>query len=140
MAVWQHLRAMVARGDGAAVALLWTAWALAPVVDDPRRDLRARVEAVALGAAPRALRQDWRTRAKEVGRVRVVESPHTVVTRRGVDGAPELREVVRRSAAIVTTQGPAVDAHGGWSGACSRAVVHLGMTPRSPPWVTAREH
>lgn len=33
-----------------------------------------------------------------------------------------------------------VDAHDGWSGACSRAVVHLDMTPRSPPWVTAREH
>lgn len=42
VAVWQHLRAMIARGDGEAVALLWTAWAFAPGVDDPKRDLRAR--------------------------------------------------------------------------------------------------
>jgi len=107
VAVWQHLRAMIARGDGEAVALLWTAWALAPVVDDPARDSRARTEAVALGAAPRALRADWKHRAKEVGRVRVVEAPHTVVTGRGEDGQPVVREVVMRSTAIVTTQGPA---------------------------------
>lgn len=130
VAVWQHLRAMVARSDGAAVALLWTAWALAPVVDDPRRDLRARVEAVALGAAPRTLRQDWRARSREVGRVRVVASPHTVITGRGEDGAPVLREVVRRSAAIVSTQGAGVPRAGAGVGrggaadavgACARA-------------------
>jgi hypothetical protein len=54
VAVWQHLRAMIARGEGQAVALLWTAWALATEVDDPARDARARAEAVALGATPRA--------------------------------------------------------------------------------------
>jgi hypothetical protein len=92
------------------VALLWTAWAAAPVTGDPGRDHRARVEAVALGAAPRALRQDWRARAAEPGRVRVVEAPHTVVTGRDAEGEAITRRVVMRSTAIVSTQGPAVRA------------------------------
>jgi hypothetical protein len=108
--VWKHLRAMVARGEGRAVALLWTAWAAASVTGDPGRDHKARVEAVALGAAPRAMRQDWRTRAAEPARVRVVEAPHTVVTGRDAEGEPVARRVVMRSTAIVSTQGPAVRA------------------------------
>lgn len=92
------------------MAQLWTAWAAASVTDDPGRDHKARVEAVALEAAPRAPRQDWRTRAAEPGRVRIVEAPHTVVTGRDAEGEAITRRLVMRSTAIASTRGPAVRA------------------------------
>lgn len=111
--VWRYLRALNAAGRGETVATLWTAYALAPTCEDPRRQLAAAHEAVALGAAPRVVRDGWRLRAAETDRTRTVHS--TLVLPNGfeeVEGrqVPKHREVTRTHTAILSTRGPSFDA------------------------------
>lgn len=107
--VWRYLRALIAAGRGEVVATLWTAYALAETCDDARRQLSATHAAVALGAAPRVVRDGWRLRASETDHSRVIES--TLELPDGLDAAghPKTRAVIRRHRAIVSTQGPSFE-------------------------------
>ncbi len=107
--VWRYLRALIAAGRGEVVATLWTAYALAETCDDARRQLSATHAAVALGAAPRVVRDGWRLRASETDHSRVIES--TLELPDGLDtaGHPKTREVIRRHRAIVSTRGPSFE-------------------------------
>ncbi len=109
--VWRYVRLAIASGRGEVIAALWTAHALAPCLTDPRHQLSATHTAVALGAAPRVVREEWRTRSRETDRTRIVESP--LVLQVGVDeatGERKYREVIRKSTAILSTRGPSFEA------------------------------
>lgn len=116
--VLRYLRAAIADGAGETVAILWTGYALAQGTDATdidvaaARELAARHAAVALGAAPTALRETWRERAAETDRTRTVESPLTLTTIEGigVDKVFTHREVTRRHKAILSTKGPPLEA------------------------------
>jgi hypothetical protein len=120
--VLRYLRAAIAAGQGETVAILWTGYALAQGTDATdldvaaARELAARVAAVALGAAPTALRETWRQRAAETDRTRTVESPLTLTTVTMVEGGGAMqrvfahREVVRTHKAILSTKGPSLEA------------------------------
>jgi len=116
--VLRYLRAAIADGAGETVAILWTGYALAQGTDATdidvaaARELAARFAAVALGAAPTALRETWHQRAAETDRTRTVESPLTLtrVEGIGVDKVFTHREVTRRHKAILSTKGPPLEA------------------------------
>ena len=126
VAVWRHLRELIAAGQGERVALLWTGWVLAqPAKGIARgnrceavaREYRNRCEAVALGAAPALARAEWRRVSKERGGLEVVPMERVVRTGRRVptgdaapDGSPVLEDEVRRIKVTMTfvsgVQGP----------------------------------
>jgi hypothetical protein len=116
--VLRFLRAAIADGAGETVAILWTGYALAQGTDATdldvaaARELAARFAAVALGAAPTSLREDWRQRAAETDRTRTVVSPLTLSHVVGVGGEKVVthREVTRTHKAILSTKGPPLEA------------------------------
>ncbi len=136
--VCRHLRACVAEGHGREVAILWTAYALVPERDDATRLHAARCEALAFGAAPKALRALWRERAAERDRFALVKAPLVltidVVSAEGARGL-EHREVTRTSMAILSTRGPSFESQAARWGAEHLALLWV---PASVPEDVAR--
>lgn len=122
----RHLRACVAADHGSSVAILWAAYALVPEpeVPDDRRLRAARCNAIALGAAPAKLREEWRERAAETDRTALVRAPLVITTGFSGDLAQH-REVIRTSVAILSTKGPSFEAQAARWGAENLALLWM---------------
>lgn len=135
VAVWRRLRRLVGAGQGADVAVLWTAHAL--LVDRPE-EAAARAgrqaAAVALGGAPRPLREEWATVARETRHeVRLPPPPPRVLVA-GPAAAPLVRVCCLEVGTQAATWGAERLAHlwspGPVPGALARAAA-LGFAPAS---------